>query len=504
MTQSPDPLVALTALAARATALLSKQLWQQGDYRQAATTLDQAIALAPDAGGWQIRRSILIPPVPASSAEIDETREDCRTRLLRLVGDGPPPVSDPVADIDWTSYLLSYHGLHQNGAMNRLFHRVCAMASPGLDWQAPHCAACRKPGRTRVGFISWYFNDHTIRRLFGGLIERVDPDGLDVRVFGIEGNDAFLRDGMLYGKRAVPLPADLHRAREAIAAEELDLLVYLDLGMDPFTLFLAHARLAPVQAVLWGHPDTTGIPAIDVFLSCDAMEPEDADEHYDERLVRLPGPGCWYVRPVDGPRPGAAEFGLPEQAVLYLCPQTPQKFHPDFDPVIRQILTTVGGAHLVLTAGWSVPLMERVKARITAPAPDLADRIHILPAMDRDRFMGLMRLCDVMLDPLHYSGGNSSLEALAFGMPIVTWPGRFMRARHTFGFYRLMGLSDCVARDPDNYVEIAVALGRDPAARAALRDKIRTRSACLFEDDLVVRAFEAFAAAAVGKAAGQR
>jgi predicted O-linked N-acetylglucosamine transferase (SPINDLY family) len=492
MEQAQQQHTALIGLEARAHALLSKRLWQDGLFDEAAGELDRAIALVPDVG-WRIRRALLMPPVVGSQDDIDATRRDCETRLTALMT-VDPTLDDPVRRIDWTSYLLSYHGDRDNGCLNRLLHAVCARAAPGLDWRAPHCDQPRSPGPPRVGFLSWFLGDHTISRLFGGLMERIDPESFAVTVFGIEGNDAFLRQGALHGKAAVTLPADLDAARRIIADHRLDLLVYLDLGMDPFTLFLAHARLAPTQAVLWGHPDTTGIANIDVFLSCDVMEPEDGTTHYAERLVRLPGPGCWYPRPdLPAVPPAAADYGLPADALLYLCPQTPQKFHSDFDPVIRKILGSNDKAHLVLTAGWAQPLMERVRQRITAPIPDLAGRIHILGPLERSRFIGLMMLCDVLLDPPHYSGGNTALEAFAVGAPIVTWPGRFMRARHTAGFYRLMGLTDLVATDLDDYARIAIDLGRRPDKRTLLRQAIALRSATLYQDDLVVRAFEAFA-----------
>jgi predicted O-linked N-acetylglucosamine transferase (SPINDLY family) len=91
---------------------------------------------------------------------------------------------------------------------------------------------------------------------------------------------------------------------------------------------------------------------------------------------------------------------------------------------------------------------------------------------------------------LHYSGGNTSLEAFANGTPIVTWPGKFMRARHTAGFYRLMGIADAVARDHDHYIELAIHLGTDANARSELRARIRTASAILYDNEDGVRAIE--------------
>jgi len=105
-----------------------------------------------------------------------------------------------------------------------------------------------------------------------------------------------------------------------------------------------------------------------------------------------------------------------------------------------------------------------------------------------------------MLDPLHYSGGNTSLEAVAVGTPIVTWPGAFMRGRHTHGFYRLMGVADCIARDADDYVAIALRLGTDPAWRNEVGRRIRDASVVLYENTDTVRALEDFLIDAVARA----
>jgi hypothetical protein len=86
----------------------------------------------------------------------------------------------------------------------------------------------------------------------------------------------------------VTLSGRLPQWQAQVAALELDALFYPDIGMWPSTYFLAYARLAPVQMVSYGHPDTTGIDTVDYFLGGDApMEPEGAEAYYSERLVRF-------------------------------------------------------------------------------------------------------------------------------------------------------------------------------------------------------------------------
>src|SRR4029077_3651576 len=101
-----------------------------------------------------------------------------------------------------------------------------------------------------------------------------------------------------HSERSVRLPADLERARSAIAALELDVLFYQDIGMETFTYFLAFSRLAPVQCTFFGHPDTTGIANMDYFVSSTLFEPADGPAHYSEELVALHGLGttAYYYR----------------------------------------------------------------------------------------------------------------------------------------------------------------------------------------------------------------
>jgi protein O-GlcNAc transferase len=480
---------ALAIAEAQAYGLLATAQWQENDLRSAEHSLDHALSLHSN-GGVMIRRAVLLPRVPPSRQAILAARENVRARLL-AIAEAPAVPADAASEVAWTLFLLAYHGELDNLSLHRLFHQVCRRADPKLDWTAPHCLRPRLPGRGRIGFISWHFREHTISRLFTGMIQAFDSDAFDVSVFSFEGQDEALSSVSLPGKRRISLPPTLVATQQAIASRELDLLIYLDLGMDYLTLFLAHARLARRQGVLWGHPDTTGLDRIDLFFSPDCMEPADGESHYGERLIRLPGPTVVYPRPVlTCSPPTRSTLGLPQQGILYLCPQTPFKFHPDFDRALREILKAVPASHLVLAAGENAVTIALVKARITGPRPELADRIHILGPLSHSDFLGLFELCDVALDPFHYSGGNTALEAFASGTPIVTWPGKFMRARHTAGFYRLMGIADAVARDHDHYIELACRLGTDALMRSELRARIRSASRILYDNQDGVRAIE--------------
>jgi predicted O-linked N-acetylglucosamine transferase (SPINDLY family) len=87
--------------------------------------------------------------------------------------------------------------------------------------------------------------------------------------------------------------------------------------------------------------------------------------------------------------------------------------------------------------------------------------------------------------------------ALGMGAPVVTLPGGFFRSRVTYACYTRMGLMDCVADSPVQYVKIAVRLGTDKAYRDDIKARILARNHVLYEDMEVVREFERFFLTAV-------
>ena len=142
------------------------------------------------------------------------------------------------------------------------------------------------------------------------------------------------------------------------------------------------------------------------------------------------------------------------------------------------------GRHPALTAKYRVRLAAAL-AREGLPADE---RVIVLPQCGHDDYLRINACCDAMLDTLRWSGGNTSLDALAAGLPIVTLPGRFMRGRQSAGMLELAGLGDLVARDESDYVRIAAQLATDREFRDHQRTRIREGAATIFGDARPVRA----------------
>jgi len=441
----------------------------------------------------RIRMATLLPPIYASHEEVHERRRRYGEQLARLAEEKLSPC-DPLADGGHNNFYLCYQGGNDRDLQLELAQLYRQVYTPSHR-EPPK----RGPGgRIRVGFVSAFFTDHTIGELNRGIIANLSQELFEVFVFSVgRHEDPTAQSIARNADRHVILPRTLREAEREIAGCGLDVLLYTDIGMEPFTYFLAFSRLAPVQCVTWGHPVTTGIDTIDYFLSSAAQEPPDADAHYSEKLVRL-GLLPVYYHPASAPlRKTRADFGLPDAARLYVCPQSLFKLHPDFDAVLRGILAADPRAQIVLPDGHYRQWTDKLRARFARAMPEAAERIRFLPRQGYADYLQLLQRCEVMLDPLHFGGGKTTLDALSLGVPIVTLPGPFMRGRATFACYRQMGIDECVAGDAADYAHKAVRLATEPDYRAAVSRELGTRSVLLAERRDMVRQLEEFLQRAV-------
>ncbi len=459
---------------------------------------DRALALR-ESDGLRINRATLLPAVYDSQAQIEETRAAFEAAVDALLQDRLE-IADPLREVGLAAFYLPYQGYNDRALQTKLA-RIYAEACPALNFTAPRAAsraAWQPARRLRVGFVSKFLRDHTIGKLNRGFIAKLDRKRFHVTTLTPGSpDDAMAREIAAAADRHIALPMDLAAARAVVAEAELDILFFTDIGMEPFTYFLAFARLAPVQCVTWGHPVTSGLASLDYFISNPHMDPPGAERHYAERLVRLTRFTSHYRRPDLPPRAGRDGLGLDETAHLYVCPQSLFKLHPGFDKVLAGILRTDPQGEIVLLEGRHREWRRALERRFAAVMPDVAGRVRFLPRLAMEAFFDLIATSDVMLDPTPFCGGNTTLEAIAIGTPVVTIPGDFLRGRLSYALYRQMGIDACIAADLQDYVGIATRLGTDPTARAAAVAAIEETRGAVFEDDKIVAELEAWFVSAV-------
>lgn len=355
----------------------------------------------------------------------------------------------------------------------------------------------RRPGKIRLGVASGllkkhngaYWAYHWLANLpkdyeFFTYAFNTDADEL-TRMFGELGTHRSLRFDR----------ENFTSAIETMRADDLDILMLPDVGMTSSSRVLSCYRIAPIQFTAWGHPVTTGSSKIDYYLSSDLMEPENAQSHYSETLVRLPNLALFLTPP--SPRTSAPEqFDLPKDAVLYGCLQSLFKYLPQYDYVFPQIAKETPEAFFVFLEGTPTYTGSILKQRLSQVFSDCGlefeRHVKFLPRVSTHGYLDLVARMDVILDSIGWTGGNTSLQAIELGKPIVTTPGEFMRGRHTSAMFRMMGLENHVSMSVEDYIERAIRLGSSMALRAQTQLELSARKHLLYEDHLLIKAFDDF------------
>jgi len=180
-------------------------------------------------------------------------------------------------------------------------------------------AVCRTPRprageKIRLGIVSAHVRYHSVWKIITrGWLKEFDRNRFHLLTYAFGDS---CDDDTMEARRLSDVfiqETDISRLVDIILRHRIHVLIYPAIGMDPGTMKLAALRLAPIQCVSWGHPVTTGLPTVDLFLSSDLMEPPEGDSHYTERLVRLPHLSiCYEPLPLPSPLPRVTIPGVEE------------------------------------------------------------------------------------------------------------------------------------------------------------------------------------------------
>lgn len=439
-------------------------------YGEAAAAHARAYALDPDHLPSLWLSALLVDFVPDARADLDATAD----RIDRMLGRFEAlPDDDPrlrfhaeALALSATTFGLGLLARDTTSLIVRTARQIARFTRLAIG-PAPALTPSRHD-RPRVGLVSAHWHRHTVGQLFRCWPLSLDRRRYDVRVFHLdaiadEHTAALTRsiDAFHSGLRS------LRDWRDLIAQQQLDLLIHIDIGLDPMAHALASQQLAPRQAVAWGHPQTSGLDGIDVFFGSDALEPADAERHYRERLVRLPGLGI-ALDPARWTRPATPPEAAPAPISL-LCAQAASKLHPGHDAAFARILAALPEAVLTLIPSTYEELCDAVHTRVArafrAAGADPDRQLRVLTYLPPADYERVLAASSVVLDSFDFSGGATTLDAIAAGRAVVTRRGALMRGNQTAGLLAMMGLDDWICDSEDDYVAAAIRLARDPALR---------------------------------------
>jgi len=474
---------------------------------EAVANYEKAVALKPDysKARWSSCMGAL-PILYADEDEIGRQRAEYERRLDALCADydaGRIP-GDMTTGLGMAQpFFLAYQCRNDRDLQRRfgaLATRIMADRYGAAELAPPPA-----PGEPlRIGIVSGFFWLHSVWKVgLRGWVTQLDPQRF--QVFGY--NAGFKQDSETelarkHCHRFVQGPHPIERWREIIQADRPHVMLYPEIGMYHQAAELAALRLAPVQCSFIGHPQTSGFPTIDYFLSGELIEPPDGQDHYAEKLVKLPNIAFHYeplqLAPAAMTR---EELGLRPGATAYWCAQSLFKYLPQYDEVFPRIAREAGDCQFVFIRhsgqGVTELLRQRLDRAFAAAGLKADDHCVFLSPLDMSRFAAASAQCDVMLDSIGWSGGNTTLEALAQDLPVITHQGALMRGRVSAGMLRMMDMPETVAETIDDYVALAVRIGRDAAWRSGLKTRVAGNKHRLYRDQSSITALQDFLERAV-------
>ena len=345
----------------------------------------------------------------------------------------------------------------------------------------------------KIGFISSFFTNHSVSKMYKNLIQKLDQKFFKRFVYYADNKFDHITNEIKQDADHFFSHTDVDQLINQISKDNLDVLLYLDIGMSPRIQILSSLRLAPIQCNTYGHPVTSGFKNIDYYFSSELMESQNSQKHYSEKLISLPGIG------IDYDSPNLSIIKKPNilnksNATIFLNLQSLFKLLPQDDHIYLDILKKHSNCCFWFLQGEKNSITSIFKERISklfqkeGHAFEKYSYFH--PRCGSEEFLGLVEQSDIILDSFNWSGGNTSLEAISLNKPIVTCPSAFMRGRHTYGILKILDIEETIASSKKKYIEIAAKLAGDINFRNSIVNKIKNHKNKLFNDDKPVRFLE--------------
>ncbi|KAB8333292.1 tetratricopeptide repeat protein [Scytonema tolypothrichoides VB-61278] len=494
---------------------LGNALYEQGNLEAAIESYHQALRLNPDFAPAKFGIVIgQLPIIYSSLAEINIKRNNYQQQLQDLAQSDQqafPKQQELAADAVGTlqPFYLAYQGLNDRDLQQiygEMIVKIMSSRYPQYSQSIP-LPNLQANEKIRIGIVSRFFSNHSNWKIpIKGWVENLDKSEFELFGYhtGLKQDQVTQRAAKVFDKFTSGSLL-LEQWCELIQKDKLHILIFPEFGMDPMTVQLGCLRLASIQITSWGHPDTSGLPTIDYYLSSELMEPENAQEHYTEKLVRLPNLSIYYTPlPIQNQVINKKEIGIKNDEVMFWCCQALFKYLPQHDDVFPRIAKDLGSCKFVFIQNnrgeyVTEAFQQRLSRAFEEFGLNYQDYCIFLPHMDTSRFAGIAAIADIFLDSIGWSGCNSTLEAIAHNIPIVTLPGNLMRGRHTMAFLKMMGIEETIAATKDEYVQIAVHLGQDAEYRQHISQQVGDKKYKLYRDLKPVRALEDFLLNAVGK-----
>ena len=432
------------------------------------------------------------PAIAMNAEEIESYRLNSTEKINKAISDNNLKLNIDNQFLDPPLFYYSYdrkNNLELSKKLNELFKKTYHELSQKVVIKK------NDNEKIKIGFISEYFKNHTISKLFKGLIFNLDNSLFDVNIFYVDNgkniDEEFFDNEKKNKIKNFKLPKLFNEKVNFISNKNLDIVFYPDIGMSTQLYYLTFLRLGQKQITSWGHPETTGNPEIDYFLSSKLLETNliEAQKHYSEKLLLSDYLPMYFFKP----KIKKIDDSELQSKNIYSCPQTLFKFHPDFDEIILKILQNDSKAKIYFIKGREKIFSKKVFERLYKKISNKIDRIHFLDKMTVEEYINHCGRASVLLDPLYFGAGNSFHESMFYGTPTVSMPTQFLRSKIVEGAYKQMQINDPpIAKDVDEYVSLAIKIANTEPKQSLEKKKYYSNNADqnLYENKEALKSFE--------------
>jgi predicted O-linked N-acetylglucosamine transferase (SPINDLY family) len=146
-----------------------------------------------------------------------------------------------------------------------------------------------KNKKIQIGIVGEQIYDHSVwNAITKGIVLNINKELFEINIFKLgKKNDDETALAKINSNTFIDVLNTLEEWCKTISSQNLDILIYPEIGIHPMTIQLASMRLAPIQIASWGHPETTGLPTIDYFISAELFEDGNSVNNYSEKLIKL-------------------------------------------------------------------------------------------------------------------------------------------------------------------------------------------------------------------------
>ena len=420
-----------------------------------------------------INSKLLYPEFFSNDDEIIHARKNLEKNINELNQSKDLNLKLDGEMLDPPIFNLSYDQ-YENLEINTKIVQILRKIYPEVNQNYKNKSTDKLNEKIKIGLISEFFSNHTIAKLFKGIIFNLDKNKFEPFIFHSYKTEKspifqeFINHEINSDLKNIVLSKNFQKNIEEIQRTNLDIIFFPDIGMSSEFYYLSFIRFAKTQITSWGHPITTGNDSIDYFLSSKLLETENSQKKFSEKLILSDYLPMYFYKPK------ILKKLLDDQMIkknVYFCSQNLMKFHPHFDEIIAKILRKDKKAKILFIKDKSEILSKKIIDRFKKNSLIDFDRINFLGKMSVEEYINLCGSSSVLLDTLYFGAGNSFHESMFYGTPTVSMPTENLKSRIVLGAYKQMQIENPpIVNSIDDYVETSVDIAnKNPSEMLELK-----------------------------------